>query len=439
MQPHISSSGAAITWDGRLDNRAELISEVPDALTAKSTDVEIVAAAYERWGGTRCFAKLIGDWALSICNPSDHSLTLAKDPIGTRGLYYSVDANQVTWSTILDPLVLFAGKTFAICEEYVAGWFSHFPAPHLTPYTGIFSVPPSCFVLLRVGQHTVDKYWDFCSEKKIRYRIDAEYEDHFRKVFTTAVERRLRSDRPVLAELSGGMDSSSVVCVADTVTARNATESKSLDTISWYADNEPDLDERPYFTRVEEKRGRTGFHIDLASFKTAKPLDSLEFEFASNRFAATPIPSNLHAELFRQYSAYMRAQGHRVVFSGIGGDEVMGGGVPTPMPELQDLLTRLDFITFIRQLNAWAAKMRKGRLPLLWELVREGFTRSLGGVPKDMRPAPWFGQAFMRRNRTALCGYPPRSKLFGPLLSFQDNLNKLEACRRFVSYCDLRP
>jgi len=49
-QPHVSRSGAVIIWDGRLDKRAELISRLRDDVTACSTDVEIVAAAYEKWG-----------------------------------------------------------------------------------------------------------------------------------------------------------------------------------------------------------------------------------------------------------------------------------------------------------------------------------------------------------------------------------------------------
>src|SRR5437879_2101071 len=147
-QPHICPSGVVITWDGRLDNRAELINELRDSLSFASTDVSIIGAAYEKWGAN-CFGKLIGDWALSIWNPTNRSLTLAKDPIGVRHLYYLFDKNQIIWSTILDPLVLLAGKTFAICKEYIAGWFSMFPATHLTPYVGIHSVPPSSFVLLR--------------------------------------------------------------------------------------------------------------------------------------------------------------------------------------------------------------------------------------------------------------------------------------------------
>src|SRR6202042_3552041 len=145
-------------------------------------DVEIVTAAYERWGSD-CFATLIGDWGLSIWDAESRSLILARDPIGTRHLYYSIEDDKVTWSTILDPLVLFAGKSFTLCEEYIAGWFSFFPAAHLTPYVGIDSVPPSSSVVIRPGKRVVSKYWDFDPGKRIRYTTDTEYEEHFRVVF----------------------------------------------------------------------------------------------------------------------------------------------------------------------------------------------------------------------------------------------------------------
>jgi asparagine synthase (glutamine-hydrolysing) len=448
-QPHISSSGAVITWDGRLDNRADLISELSDPLTSSSTDVAIVAAAYEKWGAN-CFAKLIGDWALSISNPGKRSLILAKDPIGSRHLYYSFDNNQISWSTIIDPLVRLAGRTFEICEEYIAGWFAiMFPAAHLTPYVGIHSVPPSCFVLLKQGKHgtkhIITKYWDFDPGKRIRYRTDAEYEEHFRSALATAVQRRLRSDRPVLAELSGGMDSSSIVCVADTVIARSAAECPRLDTISWFDDSydhlEPDSNEFHWISKVEQKRGRAGFHINMGALqhgeaKEAGSRKSSQPEFDDDRFAATPIPNKGLSEHFRQYAAYMTSQGHRVTLSGIGGDEPTGGGAPTPTPDLQDLLARARFVTLARQLSAWAVKMRKNRLPLLWEAV-QGFFSARVDLPKEMRPAPWLDPGFVRRNSAAFCGYPFRVKLFGPLPSFQDHLDKLDANRRFVSHCIL--
>jgi asparagine synthase (glutamine-hydrolysing) len=438
-QPHISSSGAVITWDGRLDNRTDLISELRDSLTVNSTDVAIVAAAYEKWGAN-CLGKLTGDWALSIWNPRDRSVLLAKDPIGTRHLYYSFDNNQITWSTILDPLVLFAGKTFEICEEYIAGWFAiMFPAAHLTPYVGIHAVPPSCFVLLEPGKHDtkhiITKYWDFDPGKRIRYRTDAEYEEHFRSALATAVQRRLRSDRPVLAELSGGMDSSSIVCMADVVIAQGQAQCPRLDTLTWFDESKPNWGELPHFTKVEEKRGRTGHHINAAVFK--EDLSPIPFgaEFASDRLAATPIPNSRTSEFLKQNAAYINSQGYRITLSGIGG-EVTGDGVPTPTPEFQNLLARAHFFTLHRQLKAWAAKMRKKRLPLLRDAVL-GF--ALQDISEYITPAaPWFRPDFTRRSRAAFRGYSSRIKLLGPLPSFQNHIDNLSATRRFLANWSLQ-
>src|SRR5260370_22176329 len=84
-QPHRSAQGIAITWDGRLDNRDELISQVWDKLTDERTDVAIVMAAYEKCG-TDCFSKLIGDLALSIWTSHDREVLLARDYVGGRHL-----------------------------------------------------------------------------------------------------------------------------------------------------------------------------------------------------------------------------------------------------------------------------------------------------------------------------------------------------------------
>lgn len=418
-QPHVMPSGESITWDGRLDNRTDLIKQLGDVVTSGSTDVSIVAAAYERWG-TGCFAKLIGDWALAIWAPSTRTLTLAKDPIGVRHLYYSFDDNQVTWSTILDPLVLFADKTFALCEEYIAGWFSYFPAAHVTPYAGIHSVPPSSSVVLRPGKHTVTKYWDFDPGNQIRYRTDGEYEEHFRVAFGEAVRRRLRSDSPILAELSGGMDSSSIVCMADTIIAKGCAETPRLDTLSYYNDSEPNWNERPYFTKVEEQRGRTGTHIDAGSKQgTSHKPDN-------NRFAVMPGSGGRSSEVL---IACMTSQRNRIVLSGIGGDETTGG-VPTPISEFQDLMANGEFRKLAHQLKVWALNKRKPWFHLLFEAVRGFFPPALVGVPKQKRPAPWLSAGFVKRNRDALQGYERRLKFFGPLPTFQANISTLDELRR---------
>jgi asparagine synthase (glutamine-hydrolysing) len=427
IQPFVTPSGAVVCWDGRLDNREEFIRELREVVTADSTDLAIVAAAYEAWG-TKCFAKLIGDWALSVWDPISRSVILAKDLIGTRHVFYSFDKERVTWSTILDPLVLLAGKTFGLEEEYIAGWLSFFPATHLTPYVGIHSVPPSCFVRIEPGRQTGGKYWDFDPSKRIRYRTDGEYEEHFRQVFGESVRRRLRSDSPVLAELSGGMDSSSIVCMADAVMDRGAAETPGLDTISYYDDSDPNWNERPYFTKVEEKRGRMGCHIEVGSAGFSL------FKFDSNGFAATPAASCRPDHASKQFAASMASQGNRVLLSGIGGDEVTGG-VPTPTPELEDLLAKARFGALAHQLKAWALNKRKPWFHLCIEAARAFFPPAIVGVPRHLRPATWMNPDFVKRNSRALRGYHGRLRLIGCLPSFQDSIYTLDLLRRQLG-CD---
>ena len=357
-QPCISLSGAAITWDGRLDNRADLISELRDSLTVNSTDVAIVAAAYEKWSES-CLGKLIGDWTLSIWNPRERSVLLAKDPIGTRHLYYSFDNNQVTWSTILDPLVLFAGKTFEICEEYIGGWFAiMFPAAHLTPYVGIHAVPPSCSVLKSGNngtKHIITKYWDFDPAKCIRYRTDAEYEEHFRAALAAAVNAGSAPTAPSSPN-SLAVWTPPLSFVWPTPSSPAAKPIVPASTPStWFDESKPNWGEFPHFPKVEEKRGRIGHHINAACLNEDRSSIPFGAEFASDRFAATPVPNSRTPELFKQNTAYIKSQGYRIILSGIGG-EVTGDGVPTPTPELQNLLARARFFTLHSQLNAWAAR-----------------------------------------------------------------------------------
>jgi len=137
----------------------------------------------------------------------------------------------------------------------------------------------------------------------------------------------------------------------------------------------------------------------------------------------------------------MKLQGHRVTLSGIAGEMATGGGVPNPIPELQNLLARARLFTLGHQVKAWAAKMRTYRFPLLWKAVRGFFPLALGGgLPEFIIPvAPWFSPSFVRRNRAALRGYPPRVKLFGPLPSFQDNVDKLDGERRLIAGWTVQP
>lgn len=420
-QPYVSGSGAVVTWDGRLDNRGELLAEMGESPSSSLTDVEVVAAVYHRWG-TGCFRKFIGDWALSVWDPRTGTVVLATDFVGTRHLYYSISKDQITWSTILDPLILDSPHSFDLDEEYVAGWLSFFPASHLTPYRGVLAVPPSSFVRLSKRGSWCSKYWDFGPGKRIRYRTDAEYEEHFRSAFKQAVKRRLRSNSPVLAELSGGVDSSSIVCVADDTLA--CESGSRLDTVSYYDDSEPNWDERPFFTKIEDRRGRTGCHINLHH-------EGQQEDTSTSDYGLSPAQAGRNSDAYLRLAACLERSKSRVLLSGIGGDEVLGG-VPNPTPELADLLASGRIGAFAHQLKIWALSLRRPWIHLFRDTLRlfAPLPGSLFNSSDQSKIPCWVRAEFVARNQRALTGYRSRVKIIGPPPSFRENLDTLEGLRR---------
>ncbi len=424
VQPSISPGGALLLWDGRLDNREDLFSqlELGGSISATS-DGAIVAAAYARWE-TECFAKLMGDWAVSIWDPKRRHLLLAKDVIGTRPLYYyPLAGRELFWSSILEPLVLLGGSSFCLDEEYVAGLLGFFPATHLTPYLGVSAVPPSCYVHIRDGHAVTRKYWEFDSLRRIRYRTDGEYEEHFRGVFQESVRRRLRTHQPILAELSGGIDSSSIVCMADTILASGDTQTPKVETLSYYVDDEPNWNEQPYFEKVEQRRGQAGTHIKVSS----EELFSFDYDF--ERFAASPAAPGCASSRSRAVAACLQKSGSRVVLSGIGGDELLGG-IPTPVPQLADYLLSAQFVTFGRQLSLWALAMRMPLLQLARGTIASFLPSWIVGHRNDRKAPDWLNTRFSRRHQKALLGYPKQLEIGQPTPSFQEKLTALEGVRR---------
>lgn len=394
-QPTSDYLGRMIAFDGRLDNHSA-IGELIGAPSETLSDSQLVLNLFDR-EGEECFRRLTGDWALAMWDARNNALYLARDHAGTRTLFYSNGNDQVVWSTYLETFFV-GNKSPELDPEYVAHVISCRSPIDLTPFKAIRSVPPAHFVRIVDGRVTVKPHWSWTSESTIRYRSEGEYDEHFLHVFGQAVKRRIADSAPVLAELSGGMDSTSIVCMADHIAVSSSQPIVRPETVSYYDDTEPNWDERPYFEAVERFRNKKGVHLSCSSRDGVfEPL------YVPNRIYPYPGGNRATLESALDLETAVSFGSFRVVLSGIGGDELLGG-VPTPLPELANLFHSGKFIKLITRAGEWCATSRQSLLRMLLTTVYYAgdLLFDLGGI--ETHKPPWLSstlKAFPIRRRMA--------------------------------------
>ena len=359
-QPLVDTSGCILSWDGRIDNRGELLESLSNEFNDEQTDVAIVMAAFAKWG-IHFLQRVIGDFALSLWDPKSNTLFLARDPVGARLLYYHVNDKRIVWSSRLEPLLSLSDVELEIDDEYVAGYFTGQLDSTQTPYKNIFGVPPAQLVMAHDGQVRFKRFWGLDPNKEIRYRTDAEYEEHFTQIFREAVRVRLRAEGPVWADLSGGLDSSSIVCMADSIIETGESEATRLETVSAVFDQSRSSDERKFISKVEAKRGRVGHHFKESEYPLLAALDAPEFKGRPNLLQTW---SEYHQAVRRR----MAAGGARVLLTGIGGDELLTSSAD-PSVELVDLLVQRRLWQLHRRSKAWSLALKRPYPAVLWRHV----------------------------------------------------------------------
>ena len=144
-------------WDGRLDNRNDLLLRLRDSLAGDNSNAAIARATYERWG-VDGLVHLIGDWSVVIRDRANGATVLASDFAGVRPLYYHVHAGRVLWSSRLETLVAVT-EISELDEQYIAGFLMFGGCPNRTPYKGISSVPPGHAVCVSGEGTTIRRFW----------------------------------------------------------------------------------------------------------------------------------------------------------------------------------------------------------------------------------------------------------------------------------------
>ncbi|HLH77149.1 MAG TPA: asparagine synthase-related protein [Candidatus Binataceae bacterium] len=213
-QPLHSAEGeVSLVFDGRLDNREELRASLAAVaiMPRDDSDAELVLGAYRRWG-PECAAQLLGDFALALWDGARRQWFCARDILGVKPLCYFAD-HQLFLCASEIPALFAAGLPVPEPNEGLVGeYLSDCVSSRAeTLYQNIFRLPPAHYLIVGARSLHLQRYFELDPGRRLRYRSDREYADHFRVVLETAIRCRLRSHRPIAVYLSGGLDSSSIV------------------------------------------------------------------------------------------------------------------------------------------------------------------------------------------------------------------------------------
>jgi asparagine synthase (glutamine-hydrolysing) len=333
------SGALRLTFDGRIDNRDELrtLLKADGACADAASDAELVLRAYDCWGAA-CLEALLGDFAFAVWDGRRRTLFCARDPIGVKPFYYHFDGRRLLLAS--EPAQILEGvearPNLGLLARYLVDDYAE---REETLYSGILRLEPAHTLVAGPEGFEIECYWDVDPRHEIRYASDEVYDEHFSDLFRRSVTARLEAPGPVGALLSGGLDSSSIVCTASDLYNTGRSEHRGFETYSMLFDTLP-CDEREYIDAVTR---RTGFPSNVFRYEQEDAVPDLDACLAYPDVRYAPITVALMSALDDA-----RRKGIRVLLSGTGGDEFLASG----FHHLTDLLFAGRFWTLARQLRS---------------------------------------------------------------------------------------
>ncbi len=307
-----------IVFNGEIFNYLELkreLSELGHAFVTRS-DTEVILAAFRQWG-TGCLERLNGQWALAIWDREKQSLLLSRDRVGIRPLYYSWIGKTLVFASEVKALFQCSGLDRRLSPEGIGQIFTLWgPVAPDTAFDRVFQVKPGHWVEVngRTAETSSGRYWSpsFPHDAPARDATLVENTERFRDTLIRAVQLRFdRSDVPVGAYLSGGLDSS----VTTAILARHT--SVPLSTFSLvFADEE--FDESQYQRMVADHLGTHHESVVVTAADIGEVFPEVVYHGEQPILRTAPAPLYLLSQLVRD-------SGYKVVVTGEGADEMLAG------------------------------------------------------------------------------------------------------------------
>jgi asparagine synthase (glutamine-hydrolysing) len=396
-QPMLTPDGRyAIVFNGEIYNYLELQSELK-ALGYQfhsHSDTEVLLYAYAQWG-KQALTRLVGMFAFAILDTQERKLFLARDFFGIKPLYYTHLENGFAFASEIKALLTIPGVSRRANSQRLYQYLQSEITDYgnQTLFAEIQQLPSAHYLEIDLDTHKINhpvRYWQINLDQPYNLSY-SEATQQLRQLFLENIQLHLRSDVPVGAALSGGIDSSAIVM------AMRHLEGKDLQlyTFSYLADD-PQLNEEKWVDLVSHTSDAKVYKIQPQPEELIADLEQL-IQIQDEPFGSTSI--------YAQYCVFRQAKatGIKVMLDGQGADEMLGGYRPYLAARLASLIRQGKwgeakyFLEKTTQLSDTSYRQMLSRAGgLLLPSNFQGIARKFVG--KDLIP-PWLNATWMKQNQ----------------------------------------
>ena len=409
-QPLLSADGQVVAvFDGYLANHTELRADLlaRGARLGSTSDAELVLSAYEFWGAD--FARYLdGEFAAAMWDAKQREAFCIRDHHGLRPLYWHWDGTTLVAASEIAAMLAALPHTPPLNLGYLTeiAADTHYSSDE-TVWQGIKRLLPAHVLCIYNRRAQLGEYWTLPTEVDILYRRDEDYFEHYRDVLSRSVRNAARSHRPLACEVSGGLDSSSVYCLAHRLQGAGQLPAPELRGYTLAGPVGSAADETAFARSVGHYTGTAIAELPLF-------LPPLEW-FAQRSAADRDLPPLPNAAMSLTLDEAAAADGCRVTLTGIGGDQWCDG----TYNYYAELFASRDWARLIgcyrQDIRAEGLVYASGLLARLGpgSLVPSGLRRALRKALKSDKakaPPAWIQPPFQRelaqRRQHYEAGYP---------------------------------
>lgn len=310
-QPMTDGTGNWIVFNGEIYNYIEIRQELGADNFTTSSDTEVILAAYRKWGAD-CVNHLRGMFAFAIWNETNHTLFCARDRFGIKPFYYMVVGNAFYFASEVKALLPFVDRIETDLDGFKDYLTFQFCLAGKTLFKGIRELLPAHGLLIKDGKIQTHRYWEVFFEPDYNHTANY-FEEKLRALLVDSVKFHLRSDVPVGAYVSGGLDSSTIASIA----ADQQDPALMMGFTGKFSAYGNEFDESGYARALAEQKGFQLHEQDINAHDFIENIRKVIYHLDYPTAGPGSFPQYMVSQLAARY--------RKVVVGGQGGDEIFGG------------------------------------------------------------------------------------------------------------------